>query len=256
MKLILAIAVCASALLAQDVAFETSSIKPAEPGAACNGMIEPMTGGGLRVECVNLKALLTWAYQVQTYQISGGPSWFESASWNIMAKAAPVASAIEYEKMTDEERKRSSELIRRRLQSLLTERFQLTLRRETRDQPVYSLTVAKNGPKLKESADQAKSGFLSRRPGRITSRGALLATFAQFLGVDMGRPVLDRTGLAAHYDFQLEWTPDRRTATPDATETGPTIFTAIQEQLGLKLEPAKGPVEMLIIERAEKPADQ
>jgi uncharacterized protein (TIGR03435 family) len=259
MKLVLTLAVCAPILLAQDV-FETASIKPSPPIEECsNGsIIQPMTGGGLRTECVSLKGLLVWAYQVQNYQVLGGPAWLESVRWNIMAKAAPAngAEAIEYEKMTDQQRMQTSALVRRRVQSLLAERCLLALRRETREQPVYTLTVARNGHKLTASADQAKSGFMSRRSGRITSRGSGLDLFAQYLGVDLGRPVINRTGLAEHYDFQLEWTPDRSAATPDATEAGPTIFTAIQEQLGLKLEPAKGPVEMLIIERAEKPADQ
>jgi uncharacterized protein (TIGR03435 family) len=232
--------------------FETASIKPAEPGGPCQSMIEPMTGGGLRVNCVGLKTLVTWAYQVQNYQVSGGPAWMESTNWNIMAKGPSVEGATEYEKMTDAQRKQSSELVRHRLQALLADRFQLTLRRESREQAVYALIVAKNGPKLKESEDQSKSGMIARGRGRLLSRGAVLDMAALYLGVDLGRPVINRTGLTAHYDFEIHWAPDA--SADKESQSAPSVFTAIQE-LGLKLEPIKAPVETLIIERAEKPVE-
>jgi uncharacterized protein (TIGR03435 family) len=233
-------------LAAQPVTtFETASIKPVEPGGPCQSMIEPMTGGGLRVNCVGIKTLVTWAYQVQNYQVSGGPGWMESTSWNILAKGPSMEGAIEYEKMTDDQRKQSAELVRRRLQALLADRFQLALRRESREQAIYALTVGKGGPKLKESEDQSKSGMVARGRGRLLSKGGLLDTAVQFLAVDLGRPVINKTGLAAHYDFEIRWT--------DA-ESGPSLFTAIQE-MGLKLESTKAPVEMLVIERADKPVE-
>ena len=238
-------------------AFETASIKPSAAGGCGNGSyVQSMPGGGFRSECVNLKVILTWAYQVQDYQISGGPSWITDVQWNILAKAFAAdgagSAALPYEQMTDEQRQQNSTKIRQRVQTLLADQFKLVVRRETREEPVYALVVGKNGPKLKESEDQTKAGFLRRGRGLLTSRGSLLPTVAQFLAMDLGRPVIDRTGLTGHYDFELKWTNDRQ-ANPDA-EPGPTLFTAIQE-LGLKLEPAKGPVEMLIIERAEKPSD-
>jgi uncharacterized protein (TIGR03435 family) len=224
-------------------------------------MVQPMPGGGLRVECLSLRTIITWAYQIQNYQLSGGPAWAENERWNIMAKAPGPADAgapLEYEKMSDTRRTRMMDVVRLRTQALLAERFQLTLRRESREQTIYALTIAKNGPKLKESTDQSRSGFLRRGRGRIEGGGAQMDTLAQFLAVDLLRPLIDRTGLAAHYDFKLDWTPDRPAASdsgkePGADTAGPTLFTAIQEQLGLRLESQKGPVEMLVIERAEKP---
>jgi uncharacterized protein (TIGR03435 family) len=238
-------------------AFETASIKPSAEGGCADGSgLRTMPGGGFRADCASVKVILTWAYQLQNYQISGGPSWMTGTQWTIVAKSAAAdgagVAALPYEQMTDQQRRQTSELVRRRVQTLLADRFQLVLRRETRDEPIYALTVGKNGPKLKESEDQSSAGFLKRGRGQLTSRGSLLATVAQFLAIDLGRPVVDRTGLTGHYDFDIKWTPDRG-GSADA-EQGPTLFTAIQE-LGLKLEPAKGPVEMLIIERAEKPTD-
>ncbi len=177
--------------------FETASIKPHEPGTPCEGMIQPMTGGGLRVNCVSVKVLITWAYQVQNYQLSGGPGWLSDTQWMILAKGPAVEGALEYEKMTDAQRTASSELVRGRLQALLADRFQLKLRREAREQSVYVLTLAKAGPKLKESEDQSKSGMIVRGRGRLMSRGGLLDTAAQFLGVDLGRALRFRNPLVA-----------------------------------------------------------
>jgi uncharacterized protein (TIGR03435 family) len=244
--------------------FEEASIKPVTPGTQCEqSLIGPMPGGGLRVECLPLKSIITWAYQVQNYQVSAGPPWLESERWNIVATApgkADPAVPVEYEKMSEAQRKNTMELVRSRVQTLLADRFQLVLRRESREQTVYALVVGKGAPKLRESGDQSKSGFMmGGRRGVIESRNSGLDMFVQYLGVQLQRPVLNRTGLALHYDFKLEWTPERPAGTdstrsePATDSSGPTIFTAIQEQLGLKLESQKGPVEMLVIERAEKP---
>ncbi len=125
-----------------------------------------------------------------------------------------------------------------------------------REQTAYVLTIAKNGPKLKASKDQ--SGFIKRGRGQIVSRGAQMTALAQYLSIDVRRPVMDRTGLSGHYDFTLEWTPDpgtnvAETATADAT--GPSLFTALEEQLGLRLESRKAPVDTLIVETVERPSE-
>ncbi len=140
--------------------------------------------------------------------------------------------------------------------ALLAERFQLVLRREEREQTAYVLTVAKGGPKMKESAP----GMIRRGNGEILSKGSQMGSFVRFLAVDLRRPVTDATGLTGTYEFDLKWTPDRPANTePDAATTrdpaGPTIFTAIEEQLGLRLESRKTPVETRFIERVDKPSD-
>ncbi len=263
-RAILTLPLLAGAIFAQP-SFETASIKPRERDSSCsNGsVIGPMPGGGLRVECLALKSILTWAYDVQNYQISGGPAWITSDRWNILAKPAadaPQDGPVQYEKMNDAQRRSYMELVRQRLQTLLAERFQLSLRHEAREQTIYALTVAKNGPKLKESVDQSVSGFLKRGRGQITGKGAQIETLARFLGIDVQRPIIDRTGLTARYDFTLDWTPDRPTSADDTSKaaatdpTGPTVFTALQEQLGLRLESQKGPVDTLVIDRVEKPS--
>ncbi len=264
-RVILTLPLLAGAIFAQP-SFETASVKPTERDSACsNGsVIGPMPGGGLRVECLALKSILTWAYDVQDYQISGGPSWIASDRWNILAKPAsdvPQDGPIQYEKMNDAQRRTYMALVRQRLQALLAERFQLQLRHEAREQTMYALTVAKNGPKLKESADQSVSGFLKRGRGQITGKGAQIETLAQFLAIDVRRPIIDRTGLTSRYDFTLDWTPDRAPSADDAGKaaaadpTGPTVFTALQEQLGLRLESQKGPVDTLVIDRVTKPSE-
>ncbi len=227
-------------------------------------MIGPMPGGGLRVECLSMKTIIQWAYDVQDYQVTGGPSWAASERWNILAKPAaaegPQEAPATYEKMTDVQRTQFMKLVRLRTQALLADRFQLTLRHETREQTAYALVVAKNGAKLKESANQADSGFMKRGRGQITARASQMEGLAKYLAIDVRRPVTDETHLTAHYDFTLEWTPDTAPAADSsaraaAEPSGPTLFTAIEEQLGLRLEAHKAPVETLVIERAEKPSN-
>jgi len=161
---------------------------------------------------------------------------------------------------------------------LLADRFQLTLHRETKEQSVYALLVAKNGPKLQESQTkdgQAKEGTGPRGPmmrmgrGELSGQGVALDMLTRTLSSQLGRTVIDRTGLKGNFDFKLTWTPDPgqsagppgggpppgADAPPPPDPNGPSIFTALQEQLGLRLESQKGPVEMLVIDRVEKPSE-
>ncbi|MGA7239949.1 MAG: TIGR03435 family protein [Bryobacteraceae bacterium] len=251
----------ATGVWAQPVTFETASIKPTPPGAH-NSVIAPMPGGGVNAEGISLKNLMMWAFDVQDYQISGGPSWVESQPWTILAKPAPSAAAnshdgpIEYEKMNAAQQAQYMRSVQERTRALLAGRFQLVLRREEREQTAYVLTVAKGGPKMKESAP----GMIRRGNGEILSKGSQMGSFVRFLAVDLRRPVTDATGLTGTYEFDLKWTPDRPANTESGAATandpaGPTIFTAIEEQLGLRLEARKAPVGTLIIERVDKPSD-
>lgn len=238
----------AAALLAQTPGFEVASIRPTGPDERC-GTIEPLPGGGLRVCGLALKTIVTWAYDVQDYQVAGGPSWIERDGWDILAKPpaeSAQSAAAENEKMGAPQHAPSMKLVRSRLQSLLAERFRLELRHEMREQTAYALTVAKSGPKMKESP----GGMIRRGPGEIVSRGANMESLVRFLAVDLHRPVANETGLSGIYAFTLQWTPDN---TPDAN--GPSIFTAIEEQLGLRLEARKAPVETLVIEKVERPGN-
>lgn len=244
------------------LAFEVASIKPADPDAR-GVRIQFTPGGGLSAMNVRPRQLIELAYDVQSFQISGGPGWLNSQGFDIIAKApqSPEAPAKERQ-MTEAHR----EQFRQRVQALLGERFQLVIRRDTKEMPVYALVVAKNGPRLKESTGEG-TGIRAGR-GEISGDKVAIAMLARILASRVGRPVLDRTGLKGNYDFKLEWTPDlgegsakaggpldKGEGASAADPSGPSIFTALQEQLGLKLESTKGPVEIIVIERAEKPTE-
>lgn len=187
--------------------------------------------------------LITNAYGVRYEQVSGGPSWLSSDHYDISAKAEGEGTL-------------TKEQARQMLQALLEDRFQLKIHRETKEVPVYALVVGKNGPKLKEtSADAPGNNFVRGSSAGLhmeATRGTM-EQLARQLSTTAGRPVIDRTGLTGYYAYTLDWIPASRTPEPDSDT--PSMVTAIQEQLGLKLERSKGPFEMLIVDRAEKPTE-
>jgi uncharacterized protein (TIGR03435 family) len=152
------------------------------------------------------------------------------------------------------------------VQAMLVERFGLAYHRETKEMPVYALVVGKNGPKLADSLpDTQISNMIGR--GTLESRHIKMSDLAKILAIPLGRSVVDKTGLTGDYDFTMKWTPDlgesmKPKGLPEGPPAeapqpsdGPSLFTAIQEQLGLKLEGQKGPVETFVIDRAEKPSE-
>lgn len=269
--LLAATALLLPALLAQQsgaaepLVYEVASIKPADPDArGVRIMLTP--GGGFKADNVRLRQLIEFAYNVQPFQIEGGPKWMNQEAYNVEAKA-PRSGMTEADmrQMTDEQRKKYEEEVRTRMQALLAERFQLAVRKETKEVPVYALVVAKNGPKLRESQVAGAEGkrMMRGRPGDLEVESVGLDGLANFLARSLERPVTDKTGLTGKYDFRLQWTPEQRgpggmegpvgAATPDPM--GASIFTAVQEQLGLRLESQKGMAEIVVIERAEKPTE-
>ncbi len=248
----------AALLTAQGPGFETASIKPTPPGGA-NPLVEwrigPTPGGGLAAEGLSLKSIIQWAYELQGYQVSGGPSWVDSVHWSIVAKA-PVSQkpedSIQLKDMNREQQARYVSEARQRMQALLAERFHLVLKRETKEGQIYALTVGKNGSKMKESA----AGGVSANASSILSSGTTMRFLTALLGNNLKRPVTDETSLKGSYSFELKWDPGQPASNePDAppAEPGPSIFTAIEEQLGLRLESRKAPVEAIVIQSAEKP---
>ena len=209
---------------------------------------------------VTLQGLIREAYEVEDNQISGAPAWLDSERYDIEAKA-DKSVADELQKLSFDQR-----LVeyRRMLQALLGDRFQLTLHRETKELPVYALVIAKKGPKLQEThpGDNDPTG-MTFGWGLLKGEGVPIALLVRHLSrQQLDRPVVDKTGLTGKYDFTLKWIPDdRRTptvgqqGTDDTPPPGPSIFTAIQEQLGLRLEPQKGPVEVLVIDHVERPSE-
>jgi uncharacterized protein (TIGR03435 family) len=190
------------------------------------------------------------------------------------------STAEELRKLSEDERRTERQ---RMLQALLAERFKLTVHRESKELPIYALVVAKDGPKLQEAKPgdtypngikgpdgQPGAGMMMMGREGLTAQGIPIANLVRHLSRVLGRKVVDKTGLTGKYDFTLKWTPDQSqsamlrgpeggqpgtgsAAAPEASE--PSIFTALQEQLGLKLDSQKGPVEILIIDHVEKPSE-
>jgi uncharacterized protein (TIGR03435 family) len=249
--------------------FEAASIKPAKPGDDRGPTFNFTPGGGLTVTNGTLKGLIEAAYDMRDFQISGGPAWLDSARYDLIAKSAPDSAETPISTSPSASPNRTAET-RTRLQILLAQRFQLRIRRDTRELPLYLLAQGKNGSRLLPSdgsstaAEGAPAG-VQRSCGQMTGTKTSMANLAVMLERQLDRPVEDRTGLSGKYTFHIEWTPDAGPCPvpPDAANTGapirspehPSIFTALQEQLGLKLESAKGPVEVIVVDRAEKPGD-
>lgn len=232
-------------------AFEVATIKPVSP--------EEARGRYIRIEGTNrfvgknytLKLLIAAAYNLNPRVISGGPDWLDSEHYDIAALTPGDVRPTRDEQMV-------------MLRKLLTDRFQLSFHRESREFSVYELEVAKGGPKLKATAkpDDAPALINVVYPDRIKlpARNVTMGDFASMLQRAMlDRPVVDKTGLTGRYDFDLEWAQDESQfdgsvgAAPADASAAP-FFTAIQQQLGLKLVATRGPVDALIVDKAERPS--
>ncbi len=259
-------AVAAGVALAQPATkpleFEVAAIKPADPDAHGSSMMTDRAGG-LNVTNMPLRALITFSYGIRDFQLSGGPGWVGTERFDIIAKTERVESGQEApdpRTMTDEQRKSRNDEWNARVRALLADRFGLVVHRETKEQPVYLLTVAKNGPRLTVVTTPGDRQGTSGGRGRSQGFAATISMLANTLSNATGRPVIDKTGLTGKYDYILEWTPDAgaagpgQDAPPPVDSPGPTIFTALQEQLGLKLESSKGPVENIVIDRVDHPS--
>jgi bla regulator protein blaR1 len=261
------------AAAAAPPAFEVATIKPSDPSNPRMG-IQIAPGGRFTTSGITLKFLIGFAYDVRDFQVSGGPGWVNSDKYDIVAKAADEPDAGELRKLTDDQGKAFEKRLRLRVQALLADRFQLKIQRTTKELPVYALLVAKSGSKLQETqaaADGKRFNGMRMGRGELTAQGAPIKFLTQTLSQQLGRPVLDQTGLTGKYDFKLAWSPDPSEAgnafgkpgpggdggngPPPPDPNGPSIFTAVQEQLGLKLESQKGPVEILVIDKVEKPSE-
>ena len=259
--------------------FEVASIKPNRSGDMRIGIrFQP---GRFTTTGATVKQLIGLAYNVRDFQVSGGPSWISSDKYDIDAKE-PDALAEELAKLPPDQRREKMGLL---IQSLLADRFKLKVSHGARDLPEYALVVAKNGPKLQEAkpGDTYPNGFkgpdgralghggmMRMGPGQLTGQAVPMTFLVQQLSQQLGRTVLDQTGLKGNYDFTLKWTPDQSSVpmfqgppgggpgpdnAPPPESSGPSIFTAVQEQLGLKLESTKGPVDILVIDHVEKPSE-
>jgi uncharacterized protein (TIGR03435 family) len=230
----------------QKLAFEVASIKPTQAAAGSPSGIASLRGGRIIGRNVTLKRCIRGAYDIPETLIFGGPKWVDEDRYDIDAKADGPAGNHDMMIM---------------LQSLLDERFHLVFHREQRQISGYSLVVAKTGLKAEPSAKETEARTDARR-GSIDAQASTMANLAQKLSDALRVPVTDFTGTEGRFNFKLSWNPeDAKPLTPDAASKplgeppGPSIFAALQEQLGLKLESAKGPVEVLIIDSVRKPTE-
>jgi uncharacterized protein (TIGR03435 family) len=269
------LAAAAAILSAQDTRpqFEVASIKPS-PGGPGNSMFGSRGPGMFNTENIAFKVLMGQAYGVKGFQISGGPSWINSDGYTITAKASGEGTPKErFEKMM------------LMLQVLLEDRFQLRFHRETKEMPTYALTVAKNGKLPPADCVQFDEKNRPERPapgqppirfcgnmrmGRsgpnstLDAWGITTADLIRWLSNTTGRTIVDKTGFTGTFDAKLEFLPEMAQgaapmgdgAPPVAVENAaPSLFTALQERLGLKLESERGPVEVLVIDRVERPTE-
>jgi len=279
-------------LLAQtpdhSLTFDVASIKPSAPQGVGRIMMGTRGGPGtpdpshVTFSNMPLSRLIMTAWGVKSFQVSG-PSWMDSQRFDISAKIPDGATRQQFQIM---------------LQNLLAERFKLVVHKERKEVPIYALAVAKGGPKLKESPKEVEDTAADPRPAppatgpdgaprvvpirrgetltfgpngfRMQGAHETMATLADVLSNQLGRPVIDMTGLTAEYDYTLEFSPEGLAgmrgmpmpmgpppgggAGPETREAepGPSIFSAVQEQLGLKLESRKGPVDLIVVDSVEK----
>lgn len=271
---------------AKPLAFDAISIKPTgstpQMGPGGGMMVRVMMRtppDGYSASNVNPRMLIATAFDIKEDLISGGPSWTTSTSYDVEAKV--LADPATSHPLTKDQRTQM-------LRSLLADRFQLTTHNETKEGAIYQLTLAKGGSKLKESKptdpsamppDKLPPGAVLRGgpdgggaprgpmirmggPGNLTGQGMTTGQLADMLSRQLHKPIVDKTGLTGNYDIALQWTPDTPMMSPGPEGTappvdasGPTIFTALEEQLGLKLEPTKGPITTLVIDHIEKPSE-
>ena len=253
-------------------AFEVASVKPNKSGELV-GSIGGRPGGQVVVTNNTLRNIVRNAYQLQNFQIVGGPEWFDTERFDITAKAVDSnPTQQEFQSM---------------VQRLLADRFKLVVHRETRQSPIYALVLARSdgtrGPKLTPSTTDclALAAAAARGatpppappnpngrplcgtrtlPGRILAGGVTMDDLARNVSNFAGRMTLNRTGLQGRFDLELEFTPDQLPpegtlppGLPKPPVDGPSLFTAMQEQLGLKLDSQRGPVDVLVIDAADRP---
>jgi len=274
--------------------FEVASIKPNKSGDN-RVMLGVQPGGRFTATNVTARMLIRNAYQLQDFQIVGGPSWLTSDHFDILAKAEGDGLGDPFQSPGNGQPSRGQLMLR----ALLADRFKLVVHNEDREMPIYALVLArpdgKLGPQLTKSETDCAALMAAGRgrgrgpmpppppdgragaggpmqcgirigPGNMAVGGSPMSQVANALAMFAGRIVADKTGLAGNYDFQLTWTPDQMAQRPPGAPdpqingvpidpNGPSLFTAVQEQLGLKLDSQRGPVAVLVIDRVEHPTE-
>jgi uncharacterized protein (TIGR03435 family) len=237
--------------------YEVVSIHKSAPGEE-NTSIGPGPGGGMQAKNETAMQLLSFAYKVRDYQIVGAPGWVKSDRFDV-SFTPDKKEAVPHPGNAPKEIEAFISRNQQRLQAVLRDRFGLVLRAETHELPIYALVPAKGGMKLTPAADPRLGPALRGGPGRLTGIATTLRLLAGNLSGVLGRPVIDESGSETQYDFKLEYTPEvpveglPEEVRPSAD--APSIFNALTEQLGLRLEPRKGPVPVYVVEKIEKPSE-
>jgi uncharacterized protein (TIGR03435 family) len=230
---------------------EVAAIKPVKNPTP--NVQDRTDGRRLLARNVTVRDLIMMGYELDPGQIADGPAWMATDEYDIDAEA------VEGVQLDDQQKE---EML---LKELLADRFKLSFHHEQRTLPVYVMVVAKGGPKLKASDADGVENSACEHLGQCTFKKRTLSNFARFMQfVVLDRPVVDKTGIAGEFDFSLRWTPDESQFTrlgilpgpsADNPNAPPPLFPAIQEQLGLKLEPMKAPVQVLVIDHVERPTE-
>ncbi len=265
MAVVLPLCAQGAAPATNPVAYDVIAIKPHD--ASDRSMRISNSADAYTASNVGLKTLIEYAYDLQAPElISGLPGWANSASFDIQAKMDEALMAT-LNKLPQEEQWAQRRVM---LQELLADRFQLKTHHETKDLPIYSLTIAKggfklqpadpnntyvNGPKALDGLSHGGSMWMS--DGELTTQGVPLSNLASALSQTLRRKIVDNTGLPGNYDMTLRWSSDEvaNAQRDPTTNTAPSLFTALQEQLGLKLESTTGPVDTIVVDHVAQPSD-
>lgn len=233
-------------------AFEVATIKPSNPDRPGRAFL--VRGRQFSTINTTVSALITFAYKIQPKQIMGAPAWIESDKYDLVATP-------------DGEGQPNDRQWRGMLQKLLVDRFKIAFHHDKKELSVYALVVGKNGPKLTKDTNDPNGlpGLFFQKPGVLNVRNATMEDFAGLMQTAvLDRPVVDESELQGRFDFTLTWTPDEsqfgglgiRVPPPsDSANAPPDLFTAMQEQLGLRFEATKAPVDVLVIDHVEKPSE-
>jgi uncharacterized protein (TIGR03435 family) len=245
--------------MGQEAVFEVATIKPSR--GTREGLTIHNNLGGMRTTNTTLHDLIQYALGVREFQVVGGPPWIKEARFDLNATneraEEPFAGASDVKGNAARLAR-----IRARLLHLLEERFQLQLSEEQREVPVYALSVDKSGPKMTVADAPLGNADFNRTPsgGTMKIKGSTMARLCQLLSGLVERPVNDETGLAGAFDLELQYSldtssPEAEPSTKDTTPAYPSIFTAVREQLGLRLTGKKGLAKTWVVIRAEKPSE-
>jgi uncharacterized protein (TIGR03435 family) len=242
MRLVIILALSAT-LHAQAPSFDAVSIKTNTSGSFSGG-VGPTPGGGIKAENATLEGMMLWAWEINGLELIGGPGWLDETRFDIVATASGSPDFQRTLAMT---------------RAMIEERFQLKLQKQMRRLPVYALTLARSdgrlGPSLRQNNVDCATSYCGSKisGGLVDSIGVSMADFAKTHAARAGRIIVDRTGLSGGFDVTLRYNPDP--GGPRSTPDFPAFFTAVEEQLGLKLTPQNADVEVFVIVDVQKPTE-